>query len=106
MLPVFGLAHLALTAWLLVWTPPPSPGGWIYLDALGKLTLLSNSVATGNEPVGLDQDLSGNFVLAVNATGSTTFDAYYFDTTTAGKLDLGLSSTSTGTSPVTVVAEP
>ena len=71
-----------------------------------SLTLLSNSVATGNEPVGLDQDLSGNFVLAVNATGSTTFDAYYFDTTTAGKLDLGLSSTSTGTSPVTVVAEP
>jgi hydrogenase-4 component F len=43
-LPVFALAHLAMTAFLLVRTPPASPGGWIYLDALGKLTLLSNSI--------------------------------------------------------------
>jgi hydrogenase-4 component F len=43
-LPIFALAHLAMTVWLLIWTPPPSPGGWIFLDALGKLTLLSNSI--------------------------------------------------------------
>jgi hydrogenase-4 component F len=43
-LPVCGLLHLAMTVYLLIETPPPSPDGWIYLDALGKLTLLSNSV--------------------------------------------------------------
>ena len=43
-LPVFACAHLAMTAWLLIHTPPPSPDGWIFLDPLGKLTLLSNSV--------------------------------------------------------------
>ena len=43
-LPVFAVAHLALTARLLLATPPPSPGGWIFLDPLGKLALLSNSL--------------------------------------------------------------
>jgi hydrogenase-4 component F len=43
-LPVFALAHLVLTVTLLVSTPPASPDGWIYLDALGKVALLSNSI--------------------------------------------------------------
>ena len=43
-LPVFALLHLAMTAILLVDTPPPSPAGWIYLDPLGKLSLLSSSI--------------------------------------------------------------
>lgn len=43
-LPVVGLVHLALTLTLMIDTPPPSPGRWIYLDALGKLNLLSNSI--------------------------------------------------------------
>jgi len=43
-LPAFALVHLAMTVWLLVFTPAPSPDGWIYLDALGKLTLLCNSI--------------------------------------------------------------
>ncbi|HJV65908.1 MAG TPA: proton-conducting transporter membrane subunit [Geomonas sp.] len=43
-LPVFGVLHLAMTVALLVSTPPASPNGWIYLDSLGKLTLLCNSV--------------------------------------------------------------
>ena len=43
-LPVFGLLHLALTVTLLAETPPPSPAGWIYLDPLGKLSLLSTSI--------------------------------------------------------------
>jgi hydrogenase-4 component F len=43
-LPVFALLHLALTGTLLAYTPPPSPNGWIYLDPLGKLSLLSSSI--------------------------------------------------------------
>ena len=43
-LPVVAFLHLAITMYLLIETPPPSPDGWIYLDALGKLTLLSNSI--------------------------------------------------------------
>ena len=43
-LPVFAFAHLAMTVSLLIHTPPPSPAGWIFLDPLGKLTLLSNSI--------------------------------------------------------------
>jgi len=43
-LPVFALIHLGMSAALVGVTPPPSPNGWIHLDALGKLTLLCNSV--------------------------------------------------------------
>jgi hydrogenase-4 component F len=43
-LPAFAILHLALTLYLLVDTPPPSPAGWIYLDALGKLSILSSSI--------------------------------------------------------------
>jgi len=43
-LPVVAVLHLAITVYLLIQTPPPSPDGWIHLDALGKLTLLSNSI--------------------------------------------------------------
>ncbi|UFS72818.1 hydrogenase [Geomonas sp. RF6] len=42
-LPVFAVLHLALTVVLLNDSPGPSPHGWIYLDALGKVTLLSTS---------------------------------------------------------------
>lgn len=43
-LPVVATVHLALTAFLLVSTPPPSPGGWIWLDPLGKVVLLCISL--------------------------------------------------------------
>ncbi len=43
-LPLFAFLHLALTLALLLDTPPPSPGGWIFLDPLGKLALICNSV--------------------------------------------------------------
>jgi hydrogenase-4 component F len=43
-LPVVGAVHLAMTVSLLSNTPPPSPGGWIFLDPLGKIVLLSVSV--------------------------------------------------------------
>ncbi|MBJ6750553.1 proton-conducting transporter transmembrane domain-containing protein [Geomonas anaerohicana] len=43
-LPVFSLVQLGVSAALLVHTPPPSPAGWIWLDPLGKLVLMANSV--------------------------------------------------------------
>lgn len=43
-LSLFVFAHLGVTIQLLSFTPPPSPGGWFHLDALGKITLLSISV--------------------------------------------------------------
>ncbi|TSK08321.1 MAG: hydrogenase [Geobacter sp.] len=43
-LPVVSLVHLAITAALITEAPAASPGGWILLDALGKLVLAGNSV--------------------------------------------------------------
>ncbi len=57
-----------------------------------SLSALSGSVGTGIEPVSLAEDSDGNFVLAVSEGGSPYFDAYYFDTTTAGQLDATITS--------------
>lgn len=43
-LPVVATTHLALTALLLGNSPPPSAGGWIWLDPLGKVVLLCISL--------------------------------------------------------------
>ena len=43
-LPVIATVHLVLTALLLGNAPPPSPGGWIWLDPLGKVVLLCISL--------------------------------------------------------------
>jgi hydrogenase-4 component F len=43
-LPAVGVVHLAITLAVLADTPPPSPGGWIGLDPLGKIVLLSISL--------------------------------------------------------------
>lgn len=43
-LPVTATVHLMLTASLLGNTPPPSPGGWFWLDPLGKVVLLCISL--------------------------------------------------------------
>lgn len=43
-LPVVATIHLALTAFLLGNAPPPSAGGWIWLDPLGKVVLLCISL--------------------------------------------------------------
>lgn len=43
-LPAVALPHLALTLVLAGGAPPPSPGGWIWLDAPGKVVLLSISL--------------------------------------------------------------
>lgn len=57
-----------------------------------SLSKLSSAVATGIEPMALAEDSEDNFVLAVNEGGSPYFDAYYFDTSTAGQLDLTITS--------------
>jgi 6-phosphogluconolactonase (cycloisomerase 2 family) len=53
-----------------------------------SLTKLSSSVATGIHPTNLVEDSTLNFVIAVNSGGSPYLEAYIFDTTTAGALDL------------------
>jgi 6-phosphogluconolactonase len=68
------------------------------------LTVQSGTVATGNEPSGLAEEGKLSFVLAVSSGGSPVFDAYIFDTTTAGQLDFALTG-STGTGPVAIVAQ-
>jgi 6-phosphogluconolactonase (cycloisomerase 2 family) len=70
------------------------------------LTALSNTAVTGIEPSSLAEDSKGNFVFTVSTGGSPEWSAYTFDTTTASKLDLALTSTSTGTSPAAIVSEP
>ena len=39
-LPVCGSLHLVMTIAVLMFTPPPSQGGWLHLDPIGKLMLL------------------------------------------------------------------
>jgi hypothetical protein len=78
-----------------------------FLVASGPtLTVQSNTVATGTEPYSMTKDSTGNFVLAVSSLGSPTFDAYTFDTTTTGQLDTAITSSSTGTGPMAIVATP
>jgi 6-phosphogluconolactonase (cycloisomerase 2 family) len=72
------------------------------------LTALSSTATAGTNPVGLAQDSTGNFILAVSVGGGPDLEAYIFDTTTAGQLDATITST-TGTDPVqasAVVAVP
>lgn len=63
-------------------------------DSVFTLTKLSTSVATGIQPMSLAEDSSENFVLAVSKSGSPYFDAYFFDTSTAGELDTTITSSS------------
>ncbi|MGP8225668.1 MAG: hypothetical protein ACLQGT_05890 [Terracidiphilus sp.] len=71
-----------------------------------SLTLQSNTVATGTEPYGMAEDSTDTFVMTVNNQGSPYFNAFTFDATTTGQLDSSLTSTSTGTGPIAIVAVP
>jgi 6-phosphogluconolactonase (cycloisomerase 2 family) len=71
-----------------------------------SLTLQSNPVATGTEPYGIAEDNTSDFLLVVNNQGSPYFNAFTFDAATTGLLDSSLTSTSTGTGPVAIVAVP
>jgi 6-phosphogluconolactonase (cycloisomerase 2 family) len=70
------------------------------------LTALSTTAATGVEPSGLAEDTNGKFIYGVSSGGGPEWSAYTFDATTTSKLDLALSSTSTGTSPAAIVPAP
>lgn len=72
----------------------------------GNYSIASGTtVASGIQPFSLAEDASNTFVLAVNSLGSPYFSSYTFDTTTLGKLDAQI-FTSTGTSPIAIVALP
>lgn len=64
-----------------------------------------SSIAAGTLPVGLAEDSTNGFLFAVNSLGSPYFDAYTFDSTTAGKLDIQIAA-NTGASPIAIVAAP
>jgi len=64
-----------------------------------------NTAAAGTLPIGLAEDSTGKFMLAVNSSGSPYFDSYTFDATTAGNLDVQVVS-STPASPIAIVAAP
>jgi hypothetical protein len=63
------------------------------------------ATAAGVQPIGLAEDSSDAFVLAVSSLGSPYFEAYTFDATTLGQLDSQLEST-TAVSSVAIVATP
>jgi hypothetical protein len=62
-----------------------------------------SKVSTGVLPYGLAEDSNGNFVLAACAGGNSDLEGFIFDTTTAGQLDLTITS-ATGTDPTGAIA--
>jgi 6-phosphogluconolactonase (cycloisomerase 2 family) len=74
--------------------------------ATPSLSLMSSTFATGAEPSGLAEDNTNAFVLAVSTNGGPDFNSYTFDTSTLGNLDSKVTSSSTGTSPIAIVAVP
>jgi hypothetical protein len=71
------------------------------------LTVQSETVATGTEPLGIIQDKNSKYVLAVSNSAGTPFNAYTFDATTTGQLDtLPAPATTIGSGPVAIVAAP
>jgi 6-phosphogluconolactonase len=67
-----------------------------------SLTSVS-TIGAGEGTVGLAEESTSTYVLAVNAGGGPDLNTYTFDTTTVGKLDAGTTS-ATGTDPVVAVA--
>jgi hypothetical protein len=67
-----------------------------------SLTSIS-TISAGPSTVGLAEDSSGTYILAVNSSGNPDLSAYTFDSTTAGKLD-AYATASTGNDPVQAVA--
>jgi 6-phosphogluconolactonase (cycloisomerase 2 family) len=63
-----------------------------------------SSISTGIRPMALAEDSNKDFVLAANAGGSPYFDAYVFDSSTAGQLDNV--ATSSSYAAISVAAVP
>lgn len=74
------------------------------------LGTLINTIAAGTNTLGLAEDSSNTYLLAVNSNGSPGVSAYNFDATTAGKLDsyttITISDTSVSATPVAIIAVP
>ncbi|HEY1766483.1 MAG TPA: beta-propeller fold lactonase family protein [Terracidiphilus sp.] len=78
--------------------------GFAITASSSAYTVASGStVATGIQPFGLAEDSDSNFVLAASQSGNSDLEAYIFDATTTGKLDVALTS-STGTDPTQAIA--
>ncbi|HEY2860076.1 MAG TPA: beta-propeller fold lactonase family protein [Terracidiphilus sp.] len=71
-----------------------------------SLGTLINTIAAGTGTVGLAEDNTGTYVLAVNASNNNSspdLSTYTFDATTSGKLVVGATA-STGTDPAQAIA--
>jgi 6-phosphogluconolactonase (cycloisomerase 2 family) len=75
----------------------------IFSLSVYSLTALGSTFQAGTNLVGLAEDNTGTFVLAVNFGGNPDLTGYTFDTTHAGYLDSVISS-NTGTDPVAATA--
>jgi len=64
-----------------------------------SVTAMGSNAAAGIAPVGMVQESKGNYLLVINSGGSPDLQGFTFDSTTAGKLDAGITS-ATGTDPV------
>jgi len=80
--------------------------GFLLNSSTSSLTLQSNPAATGEDPLAMALDSSGDFVFVVNNLGSVPLDAYTFDASTTGKLDSFTITGTVGASPVAIVAVP
>lgn len=70
----------------------------------GAYTVATGStVSAGVQPFSLAEDSDSNFVLSTSEGGNNDLEGYIFDATTAGKLDLAVTST-TGTDPTEAIA--
>lgn len=77
----------------------PNTSGTSTTYALAKIS----TVNTGNQPIGLAEESTSTYVLAVNLGGNPDLNTYTFDATTKGQLDAG-DTAATGTDPVQAIA--
>jgi 6-phosphogluconolactonase len=80
-----------------------------FINTSGNYYLTAiNTVSTGPQTMSIAEDSTDAYILAVNYGGSPDLSTFTFDSTTAGQLDAGPTST-TGTDPVgawSIVAAP
>jgi hypothetical protein len=79
--------------------------GYPLVSTAGVYSLGSiiNTMAAGSNTLGLAEDNTGTYLLAVNSGGGPDLNSYTFDSTTPGKLVAG-ATTTTGTDPVRAIA--
>jgi 6-phosphogluconolactonase len=78
--------------------------GFSITSSNGAYTVATGSTTSaGIQPLSLAEDSDSNFVLAASEGGDYDLEGYIFDATTAGKLDLAITST-TGTDPTEAIA--